>query len=145
MDGTTVAAAIAGGLLIGVAAATLLYYNGRIAGISNILAGVLRRSPGDLAWRLAFLGGLIAGGGVLLSGYPPAFELTYTPPWPFLALAGLLVGYGVGMANGCTSGHGVCGIARLSRRSIVATLTFMGSAMATVYLTHHLVPEGILS
>lgn len=123
---------LAGGLLIGAAAATLLAANGRIAGISGVLGGLLSAQPsGGRRWRLLFVLGLFVGGLVMagLAG------LQHTPVAGSLAvtlIAGLLVGFGTRMGNGCTSGHGVCGIARFSRRSIIATLTFMGAGFATV-------------
>jgi uncharacterized membrane protein YedE/YeeE len=125
---------LAGGLLIGAAAATLLAANGRIAGISGVLGGLLSAQPsGGRRWRLLFVLGLFVGGLVTarLAG------LQHTPVAGSLAvtlIAGLLVGFGTRMGNGCTSGHGVCGIARFSRRSIIATLTFMGAGFATVFV-----------
>ena len=129
--------AFAGGLLIGVAAAVLILMNGRIAGISGIIGGLLRPNKGNLGWRLAFVGGLILA--------PLVFGIFYTLPevqidasWAILTIAGLMVGVGTRYASGCTSGHGVCGISRLSRRSIAATLIFMAAGFATVYLLRHL-------
>lgn len=128
--------AFAGGLLIGVAAAVLILLNGRIAGISGIIGGLFRPNKGDLTWRLAFIGGLILA--------PVVFGIFYASPeiqidasWTILAIAGLLVGVGTRYASGCTSGHGVCGISRLSPRSIAATLIFMAAGFLTVYLLRH--------
>lgn len=124
-------AALAGGVLIGLSASVLLLLNGRIAGISGIVTGLARRpGAGDRAWRVAFLLGLMASGALAMhllgqSAQSPA-------PRPMLLLAGLLVGFGTSMGNGCTSGHGVCGLGRLSKRSLVAVVTFMGAAIATV-------------
>lgn len=129
--------ALAGGALIGLAAVLLLWWNGRIAGISGI-AGRLWFAPrGDRAWRWLFLLGLMFGAGLwaLLSPTPVAPRQGF--PVSLLLLAGLLVGYGTSMAGGCTSGHGVCGIARLSARSLVATGVFMAAAVATTYLVRH--------
>lgn len=124
---------LAGGLLIGFAAAAIFLVQGRIAGISGILGGaLLRRQAGDVAWRWAFVGGLVLAG-LFLSPTPvPAVA-----DKAHLLLAGLLVGIGTRMGSGCTSGHGVCGMARLSPRSIVATLTFMASGFLTVFLLRH--------
>lgn len=129
--------ALAGGLLIGLAAAGFVLLNGRIAGISGILGGVLRPARGDLAWRLAFLAGLVAA--------PLAWQLAAPLPAlrigagkAALVVAGLLVGAGTRYGSGCTSGHGVCGVSRLSPRSLVATLAFMLAGFATVFVVRHL-------
>ena len=129
--------AFAGGVLIGLAAAILILVNGRIAGISGIIGGLLRPIRGDVAWRLAFIVGMIFA--------PAIFGIFYVLPesrvdasWGILIVSGLLVGVGTRYGSGCTSGHGVCGISRLSPRSIVATLVFMGVGFATVYLMRHL-------
>lgn len=127
---------LAGGLMIGAAAAGLLYLLGRIAGISGILWNAVAEA-GDRAWRWYFIAGLLAGPLLyhLLSGNP------YPPPpalgWPYAVAGGLLVGFGTRLGSGCTSGHGVCGIGRLSTRSIVATLTFMACGIATVFVLRH--------
>ncbi|SIR41401.1 hypothetical protein SAMN05880558_11375 [Aeromonas sp. RU39B] len=125
-----------GGALVGSAALMLLLVNGRIAGISGILAGALQSRQ---LWRWVFLLGLGAGAwsGFTL-GLAEMPDFTALPSWPVVALAGLLVGVGTRLANGCTSGHGICGLGRLSPRSMVATLTFMGVAALTVFVTHHL-------
>jgi uncharacterized protein len=128
--------ALAGGVLIGLAAALLLVMNGRIAGISGILGGVFRCKGNDCAWRAAFVGGLV---------FAP-FAWRWFGSLPQVALesgsglliaAGLLVGFGTRLGSGCTSGHGVCGLARLSPRSLAATLAFMATGFATVYLVRH--------
>lgn len=130
--------AVIGGALIGLAATLLLLMNGRIAGISGIANGLLDRTSGDLGWRAWFLVGLVVGGGLYLSLATLPFEPRSSFPILLLALAGFLVGVGTRMGNGCTSGHGVCGIARLSTRSLVATAVFLSSGMLTVYLvTRH--------
>ena len=135
MEFTPVSATV-GGALIGLAAALLLLSQGRIAGISGIFGGALHGAAGDRAWRVAFLLGLplgAAGVGVVRGGITGEVA---TGPLT-LVVAGLLVGIGTQLGNGCTSGHGVCGISRGSKRSIVATLVFMAAGMATVYLTRH--------
>jgi uncharacterized membrane protein YedE/YeeE len=134
---SSVLAALAGGALIGTAASLLLRFNGRIAGISGVLAGLASRERDELGWRALFVAGLLAGGVLVLLVQPAALAVE-TPPSMGIALAGgLLVGLGTRLSGGCTSGHGVCGISRLSVRSIVATLTFMVAAMATVLLVRH--------
>ena len=130
-------AAMAGGVLIGIAAAMFVLLNGRIAGISGVLGGLLRPVRGDSAWRMAFVLGLV--------GAPLVYLLFAALPRPqidagygALILAGLLVGIGTRYGSGCTSGHGVCGLSRLSPRSLVATAAFMGAGFVTVFVTRHL-------
>lgn len=122
-------AGLAGGALIGVAAMALWWGLGRIAGVSGIVGGVLQPAPGDVAWRVAFVLGLVAGAWALRAfgtgAQPSAFA-----PIGLMLVAGALVGAGTRMGNGCTSGHGVCGLGRLSRRSVVAVALFMGTAIA---------------
>ena len=126
--------ALAGGLLIGLSAAMLLVLNGRIAGISGLVAGLARRGERRLA-DLAFLLGLILGPPLFaaMAGHWPAMRIGAS--WPVLAVAGLLVGFGTRLGSGCTSGHGVCGLARLSPRSLVAVLVFLATGMLTVALS----------
>ena len=143
MTNFTPFASLAGGILIGLSAAAMLFFNGKIAGISGILAGVLRPVKSDTSWRLSFVGGLLAGGMLLRILLPQSFEFDILRPLGALAIAGLLVGAGTRLANGCTSGHGVCGVARLSVRSIVATAVFMDTAAATVYVVDHLLGGSI--
>lgn len=133
----TIIASLTGGLLIGFAAAMLVLFNGRIAGISGILGGLLQADKGDKAWRLLFLLGLATAPFVyrLTLGLP---VVTIEADTIELIIAGLLVGIGTRYASGCTSGHGVCGISRGSVRSIAATATFMAAGFVTVYLTRHL-------
>jgi hypothetical protein len=128
---------LAGGALIGTAATMLIGLSGRIAGISGIFGGALF-TAGDRAWRVAFLAGLPLGAGAYaaLAG-GPAQQLQ--AGWGSMAVAGLLVGIGTRLGSGCTSGHGICGIARLSPRSAAATATFMASGMVTVFVVRHLV------
>lgn len=127
-----------GGGLIGLAAVLLMAFHGRIAGMTGILSGLLPTLASDWGWRAAFLIGAIAAPAliVLLTGQPIPFESPTSAPW--LVLGGLVVGVGVYYGSGCTSGHGVCGLARLSPRSLVATLTFMASTAATVFVIRHL-------
>lgn len=131
-----------GGILIGAAASGLLLFNGRLAGISNIVGDLLPPRGGGVRWRAAFTAGLLAGGVLLLVAYPEAFR---TPPrsLPVLAVAGLLVGFGARISNGCTSGHGVCGLARRSTRALAATVTFMATGVLTVYVFEHLVRAAV--
>jgi uncharacterized membrane protein YedE/YeeE len=127
-----------GGVLIGCAADLLLLVNGRIAGISGILGGVISNSSSaERGWRLAFIFGLIAGAW-LYSLFSNGLYLQLQASGPVLVIAGLLVGLGTRLGSGCTSGHGVCGLARRSRRSLAATLLFMAVAAFTVFLTRHL-------
>jgi len=130
-------ASLAGGLLIGVAAAMFVLLNGRIAGISGVLAGLLKPLRGDVSWRIAFVLGLVAAPAAyaLFSSVPPPH---IDASWGALVLAGLLVGVGTRYGSGCTSGHGVCGLSRLSPRSLVATAVFMGAGFVTVFVIRHL-------
>ena len=125
---------LAGGMLIGLAAAMLVLLNGRIAGISGIVGGLLVPRSGDIGWRLAFVGGLLVAP-ALMAFYSvnPRIDAGFGT----LALAGLLVGVGTSYGSGCTSGHGVCGLSRLSPRSLVATAAFMAAGIATVLVTRH--------
>lgn len=122
-----------GGLLIGAAVWVLLLFCGRVAGISGILGGVLTRATKDKGWRLAFLIGMVLAP-LLYRLATPLPEIEIAASWPRLIVAGLLVGIGTRYASGCTSGHGVCGLARLSRRSLAATATFIVTAMITVWM-----------
>ena len=126
-----------GGALIGLAAVLLLLANGRIAGISGIVGGLLTRATADMGWRVAFVLGLWLGALVYWLVRGELFAVELATSWPVMLIAGLLVGFGTRMGGGCTSGHGVCGIARLSKRSIVATLVFMGAGIITVFVTRH--------
>lgn len=123
---------LVGGALIGLSASLLLLLKGRIFGVSGILAGVLIPKPGDTAWRVAALGGLVTAGILLLMVRPESLAVvTVGSHWRYIA-AGLLVGFGTQLGSGCTSGHGICGISRLSPRSIAATLTFIAAGMMMV-------------
>lgn len=137
MDTGSFALAVAGGALIGTGAAVLLAMNGRIAGISGILGGLVAPVRGEVGWRALFVAGLLIGGLVMLVAMPSAFDAAGTPALPLVALAGALVGVGTRIGNGCTSGHGVCGISRMSPRSMIATVTFMMTGALTVLVTRH--------
>ncbi len=134
----TPASALIGGAIIGAAAALFAVLNGRVAGVSGILGGLARPQAGDISWRIAFVAGLVAAplAWRLLAALP---EIRVDASVPVLVAAGLLVGVGTRYGGGCTSGHGVCGVARLSPRSIVATLAFMAAGLATVYVARHLI------
>ena len=125
--------ALIGGLLIGGSASLLLLFNGRIAGVSGIARRILNFKKGDISWRIAFLFGLGGGGFFLSLFFPEKFLFESIFPLGRMAAAGLLVGFGTSLGGGCTSGHGVCGVARLSKRSIVATLIFMCTGFITVF------------
>lgn len=133
----TPVAALIGGALIGLSAVLLMLATGRIAGISGILAGCLAFAGGDKAWRLAFLGGLIVSPLLGVAIGMPLVQPVMPSSWTVVIVAGLLVGFGTRLGGGCTSGHGVCGLARLSPRSIVATLIFMAVAMLVVFVARH--------
>lgn len=138
MENFTPYSALAGGALIGLAATLLLLFNGRIAGISGMMSGLINANRAELFWRGAFLIGIVIGALVFNQIKPDFYHpREHFPIW-LLAIGGFLVGFGTRMGNGCTSGHAVCGIARYSVRSIVATLTFMSSGFVTVYIIRHL-------
>jgi uncharacterized membrane protein YedE/YeeE len=126
-----------GGSLIGLSAALLLYFNGRVAGISGMISSAFNSQDNDRHWRLFFLGGLILAA-VIFNFAVPHIPATYSRSTWLLIISGILVGYGTRLGNGCTSGHAVCGMARLSIRSIAATITFMSVAILTVFITRHL-------
>ena len=131
-------ASLAGGVIIGIAAAMFVLLNGRIAGISGVLGGLLKPARGDIAWRAAFVAGLVGSPLLyaLVAGLPrPHIDAGYAG----LVAAGLLVGFGTRYGSGCTSGHGVCGISRFSPRSLVATAAFMLAGFVTVFIVRHLV------
>lgn len=144
MDHFTPFASLFGGVLIGLSAVALMLLNGRIAGISGITAGLLTFSgqPPDRGWRIAFVIGLIAAPLALIFMGGARSDIAFVAPLPMMLLAGFLVGFGTVLGNGCTSGHGVCGIARLSPRSIIATAAFMAAGIATTYVVHHLIAGG---
>ena len=142
MNDFTPIPAFVGGALIGLAASLLLFTHGKIAGISGLYGGMLRRGTSDRAERFWFLAGLVVTGGLVRVTFPAAFATSWSATLPVVFVAGLLVGFGTQLGNGCTSGHGVCGISRLSVRSLVATATFMLTGFATVFVVRHLI-EGV--
>lgn len=131
-------ASLAGGLLIGVAAALFILLNGRVLGISGILGGLVRPLPGDGGWRVAFLVGMLVAPALWGLFAPPVVPRIAAGP-ALLVLGGLMVGWGTRYGAGCTSGHGVCGLSRLSPRSLVATLVFMATGFVTVFVLRHVV------
>ncbi|KMO33317.1 YeeE/YedE family protein [Methylobacterium tarhaniae] len=138
MDGFTPVSALVGGAMIGTSAALLLLLNGRVAGISGILGGLLAPLTRETGWRAAFLAGLVLAPPVYAGMGGSLPPVTVEASFPLLALAGLLVGFGARLGSGCTSGHGVCGLGRLSPRSLAATGTFMAVAVLTVLVIRHL-------
>jgi uncharacterized membrane protein YedE/YeeE len=137
MEDFTPMSGFAGGLLIGSAVALMLLLNGRVAGISSIVGGLLTLRLRDAAWRAAFVAGLIIGALAYLWTVDQTTPVRVLASLPAILVGGLLVGFGTRLGSGCTSGHGLCGMARLSRRSVVSTATFFGVAMLTVFVTRH--------
>ncbi len=138
MENFTPYSALAGGLLIGISAMLMLLFNGRVTGISGMLSGVLIPVKSEWLWRFLFLIGMVAGTVVFHFYFPDKFQARTDYPLFLLIPAGFLVGFGTRLGNGCTSGHAVCGIARFSKRSMVATGLFMFSAGVTVYILRHI-------
>jgi len=134
---------LAGGILIGLSASAILLMNGKVAGISGIVDGILRPVKGETLWKSCFVAGLLAGGVLLKIFLPNAYDFGVVRPYSMLVVAGLLVGFGTRLGNGCTSGHGVCGISRLSPRSMVATATFIATGAIVVYLVNHVMPGSL--
>lgn len=137
MENFTPISALIGGLMIGTAAVILMLFNGRVAGISGIALGLIPTAKKDILWRVVFIIAMIVSPWIyyMVSGEPATISMTTS--LPFLIIGGFLVGFGTGAGSGCTSGHGVCGLARFSKRSLAATGTFMATAIITVYLVHH--------
>ena len=129
--------ALLGGALVGLSASLLLLLQGRIAGISGILGGLLPPTAGDTDWRVAFVAGLVTAGAVATAAAPAAFDVTPLRTVGITAVAGLLVGYGTRLGNGCTSGHGICGLTRFSVRSLASVVTFMVAGGVTVFVVEH--------
>jgi hypothetical protein len=142
MNDFTPISALIGGALIGLAASLVLLTHGKVAGISGLYGGMLRRGTSDRAFRVWFLAGLVVSGGLVRVMFPAAFVTTWSATLPVVLVAGMIVGFGTQLGNGCTSGHGVCGISRLSVRSLVATGTFMLTGFATVFIVRHLIGGG---
>ncbi len=138
MEQFTPIASLVGGILIGLSASAMLIFNGKIAGISGIVGGLMRWDKNDVLWRAAFVAGLVTGGFILKLLAPELLRVAIVRSWGALLLAGLLVGYGARLGNGCTSGHGVCGISRFSSRSFLATVIFIVVGAAVVYAVNHL-------
>ena len=138
MENFTPVESLVGGIMIGIAALVLLRFYGRIAGISGVFGGLFPFNTGETLWRMVFLAGLVTGGIILSFLHTDAvtFELAYSNP--ALILAGLLVGVGSRMGNGCTSGHGICGLGRLAPRSMVAVLTFMATGTLAAIVVHQI-------
>lgn len=138
MQSSSILWALAGGALIGTSASLMLYFNGKVTGISGIVGGLLSRDARSPPWRLLFVLGLVVGGAFMVAVRPTAFSTDGAPSIGITLLAGLLVGVGTRLGNGCTSGHGVCGMSRLSPRSIAATLTFIATGVVVVAITRAL-------
>jgi len=139
MENFTPISALIGGLMIGRAAVILMTFNGRIAGITGITRGIMQPVKNDVLWRAVFLIALICAPLLYNLAMPAPVTITVTASIPLLLVGGFLVGLGACISSGCTSGHGVCGIGRLSRRSIAVTVTFMTTGTITVYLTRHVI------
>ncbi len=144
MDHFTPLASLCGGILIGLSAVALMLLNGRIAGVSGITAGLLSPSgwTAGQGWRVAFVVGLIAAPFVLLLVKNDQPDIAFVVSLPLMLLAGFLVGFGTVLGNGCTSGHGICGMAQVSPRSIIATVVFMAAGILTTFLVRHMIAGG---
>ncbi len=134
MENFTPVSAVIGGVLIGLSATLFLWLNGRISGISGIAAGIITKDSGDIGWRVLYLIGLVIGVGIYRAAGGPLEDIQITSSLPILIAGGLIVGVGARLGSGCTSGHGVCGIARLSPRSLSATVTFLAVAVITLII-----------
>ena len=144
MNNFTPWAALMGGLLIGVGASLLLWLNGKIAGISGIANGAIwAKTSEDRTWRVLFVVGLVIGGFIYVALFPGTIQARSDYPVGLVGAAGLLVGFGTALGSGCTSGHGVCGLGRLSFRSLAATLTFLGAGIIAVFVMRHLLGVGV--
>lgn len=139
MEGFTPVLSTIGGILIGLAAIALLYFNGRIAGMSGIVSGVLRPTENDTLWRVIFVAGLLAGALLIRWFHPEAMAIDIDVSNAAVLLGGFLVGLGTRIGNGCTSGHGVCGVGRLAPRGIIASAVFFFTAVATTYIVRHVI------
>jgi len=140
MENFTPYTSLAGGILLGISASILMYLNGRIAGISGMIGGILNNpSVTEKMWRLAFIVGLVAGAFVYNHFFPISIQTREGVTTPLLVVGGLLVGFGTSMGSGCTSGHGICGVSRFSLRSLTATAVFLVSGIVTVYVVKHMI------
>jgi uncharacterized protein len=137
VENFTPVSGLIGGLLIGTSTVLLILFNGRIAGISGIVGGLLTKKGSEIGWRAVFVVGLLLGAFIYMVATGDALPVDVQASLPVMVIAGLLVGFGARLGSGCTSGHGINGIARFSKRSIVATLVFFATAIITVFLTHH--------
>ena len=135
--------AIVGGVLIGLGAGALMLVRGQIAGVSGIMGGLVDPKAGDIGWRATFVAGIVVGGAVMYVLRPEMFTMDVERSYFAIVAGGLLVGFGTRLGSGCTSGHGVCGIARLGPRSIVATLTFIASGAIVTYVVNHMLGGAI--
>jgi uncharacterized membrane protein YedE/YeeE len=142
MNHFTPVPSLLGGILIGIAVSLLLLTHGRVAGISGVYGGLFRRGAKDRDVRFAFVAGLVFAGLVVRVFSPAAFATSWSATLPLALVAGVVVGLGTQLGGGCTSGHGVCGVSRFSTRSIVATITFMGTGGLTVYVVRHVFGAG---
>lgn len=139
MENFTPVSAIIGGVMIGAASSMLLLLSGRLAGISGIMAGLLPPKRDDIDWRILFIGGLLVGTFIYQLFAGEGYEVSFSVGWPAIVIGGLLTGIGTRVGSGCTSGHGVCGMGRLSPRSMVATPTFIVFGGLTVFAARHVV------
>ena len=137
MENFTPVSGLIGGLLIGLATALMMLFNGQIAGISGIVGSLFARKASEVGWRAVFVVGLLLGAFAYTLATGGAMPVSIQVSLPVIVVAGLLVGFGTRLGSGCTSGHGISGVARFSRHSIVATLVFMATAIITVFVTHH--------
>lgn len=145
MENFTPYTAFSGGILIGLSVTIMLLFNGRITGVSGIIAELLTPKVGEWLWRLVFLIGMISGSTLFVYLFPETFTPRTGFPTSLLVIGGLLVGFGTKLGSGCTSGHGICGIAQLSPRSIIATVIFMFFGAVTVFIIRHIAEIGVIS
>jgi uncharacterized protein len=143
MEDFTPIPALVGGALIGLSASLLLLTHGKVAGISGLYGGLFRSGTSDRSFRFWFIAGLVVVGALVKATFPAAFATSEVATLPVTLFAGLVVGFGTQLGNGCTSGHGVCGISRLSVRSLIATVTFMLTGFVTVFVVRQLMAGGL--
>ncbi|NQV70539.1 MAG: YeeE/YedE family protein [Pseudohongiella sp.] len=143
MENFTPVSALIGGVLIGAAATFMLWANGRIAGISGILGGILFPVKSEIVWRILFIAGLLSASLAYMFFSGASLDISVQTTPLLTAVAGLLVGFGTRMGSGCTSGHGICGIARISKRSFLATVVFIGAGVVSVFLLRHILGLGL--